>query len=860
MTSGLLLTLILLIGGTGAPGADGAPGARQAGAPGEPAGVADFDEVLLDLRMGRLSRRLVPALARGDTAYLPVSDFLELAEVRFSRGGDWIQAVRQPGNVGVRYEAGSAESGVVARDGRLHARASRLEADFGLRIELHWEDLVAAVVDPGHLPVGLRAARELRWGSFQAGPMAGRSTAADRTLGTTPYRAGGFVADWSVSANAARIEESAAGSLSLGSQLLGGSLRLSARSEGAMVGGSAFLAGSYHLARPGGRVLRQLRLGDGLASGPRPRTMTGVHLTNAPYRRESFFGYEAFQGRLGPGWEVELRQAGQTVDLRRADEQGAFALDIPLRYGDNALEIIGYGPHGEMVTMDRLLLLRSDRLPIGHLEWGLSAGACRVATCQAAGNLDLRYGLTRGWTVRAGVEGVQRDSLANAVLPYLELGGAPWSSMNLSAEWLAGNSLRGTLFFTPSPNLRLRGAATRFENDPTRAIFHDRGRRATLEVDAFLRPLAAVPWWSLTASAVREARDDGEHSRGRALGTVQRAGFRLEGGVQSVRGEGRLTPVASLATRIPGLGRGLNEPLLRVEGELNGENQVDRVRIQAGRKLAGSGRIEVGTRWSRAFGSEVTASLSADLPAFRSVSQWFAPRDEPGQVIQYLHGSIQWDEAAGRLRTGTLPALERSGVSGVVYLDENGNGRPDPGEPTVPGVRVVVEGRSVTTDAEGRYSAENLTPFEATRVSIHAPSVPNPTWLPVDAAVDIPLAPSSFRRLDLPLQRTGEVSGRVVKADPAGPPGETGLAGAEILLSERGGRGRTHATTTFFDGGFYFMGIPPGDYELRLAPGILSGLGLSPESPRRNLVVDPSGTSSGRDMIFRLLPDRGATP
>jgi hypothetical protein len=823
--------------------------ASPAPTPAEPAAAtsAEPQEVLLDLRMGRIARRLVPALSKDGEALLPARDFLELAELRLTGSGESLRAVRQPGNAVVSFRG----EGVLFHEGRVYASTAWLERAFDLTIRVDWEELSAVVLDVGHLPLGLRVAREARWNAFRP-TTPGSRVPADRTLGTTPYRAGGLVADWALSSSASDPDGSAAGSLAVGGQLLGGSLQLSARSVGPLARGEHHLAGSYHLAWPRQRLLRQLRLGDGVISGPRPRTLLGVHLTNAPFVRDNFFGVESFQGRLGPGWEVELRQFGQTVDLRRADEQGAFALDIPVRYGENPLEVIGYGPHGEVVTMDRLLLLRSDRLPQGHLEWGLGAGACRVASCEAAGNLDLRYGLTRRWTLRGGVEGMQRDSLGDVVLPYLELAGAPVTPLNLSAEWLAGASVRGTAFFTPSPDVRLRAAYTRFSADSARAVFHDPVRQGTLELDAFLRPIPSLASWSLTGTLVQEDRLDVRSLRARALTTIAHPRLRLEGGVQV--SDGTIAPLASVASTIPGLGRGVHAPWLRVDAEFLQSGQVDRVRGRIGRSLGPSSRIEVSAGWSRAFGSRLSATFAADLPVLRSVSQWFAPEGERGDLVQYVHGTVQWDEAAGRLRAGAMPALERSGVSGSVFLDENGNGIRDAGEPGVAGVRVMVEGRSVTTDAQGRYMADNLLPFESTRISIHAPSIPNPTWLPLHAVIDVPLAPSSFRRLDLALQRTGEVSGRVVRTAGVHAGGETGVAGAEVLLIDLGPGGRIHETTTFSDGRFYLMGIPPGGYELRLTPGILNGLGLSPDHARRNVVIEPTGSSTARNLVIRLLP------
>ena len=60
-----------------------------------------------------------------------------------------------------------------------------------------------------------------------------------------------------------------------------------------------------------------------------------MNLTNSPFIRPNAFSTAQFAGRVGPGWDIEVLQSGRIVDFSRADEQGAYALDIPIRYGEN---------------------------------------------------------------------------------------------------------------------------------------------------------------------------------------------------------------------------------------------------------------------------------------------------------------------------------------------------------------------------------------------------------------------------------------------------------------------------------------------------------------------------------------------
>ena len=84
-----------------------------------------------------------------------------------------------------------------------------------------------------------------------------------------------------------------------------------------------------------------------------------------------------------------------------------------------------------------------------------------------------------------------------------------------------------------------------------------------------------------------------------------------------------------------------------------------------------------------------------------------------------------------------LVRIERGGISGYVFLDDNGNGIRDAGEPGIPGVRVVVGGRAVRTDARGRHSSWDLVPFEPVEIWTDSTSIPDPTLVPVRNQISV---------------------------------------------------------------------------------------------------------------------------
>ena len=185
--------------------------------------------------------------------------------------------------------------------------------------------------------------------------------------------------------------------------------------------------------------MKQLRLGDGFTSGPRVRSERGVLVTNAPYLRPSLVGATRYDGQLDPGWTVEAYRSGDLVALDSTDSRGRFAFGLPVRYGENPVDFVAYGPLGEVRQFNSTYHVLSELLPPRQFEYGFSVGQCLTPTCRATGNLDVRYGVSERWTVRAGVEQFWRDGLPNRTHPYVTTVLSPTNAWAVSLEGVAGD-------------------------------------------------------------------------------------------------------------------------------------------------------------------------------------------------------------------------------------------------------------------------------------------------------------------------------------------------------------------------------------------------------------------------------------
>ncbi len=261
-------------------------------------------------------------------------------------------------------------------------------------------------------------------------------------------------------------------------------------------------------------------------------------------------------------------------------------------------------------------------------------------------------------------------------------------------------------------------------------------------------------------------------------------------------------------------------------------------------------RLEIGAAWQRGNaggGGGLTYSLvlTSYLPAVRTVTAVTAPPGAAATGTQFVQGSVVWDRRAGRVGVAPGPSIERSGLSGRVFLDENANGRRDVGEPGLANVRVLVGSTAARTDSAGGYRVWDLVPFEPISVVLDSLSLESPLLVPAFARASVVPGPNRYRSLDIPVVQAGVIEGRVVRAG-------RGVGGVTLVLTERRG-GARRTLVTFSDGAFYLLGVKPGDYELAVDPRVLDALAVDAEPVSFSLTPTPQGVGRS-DLEVRLKP------
>lgn len=845
--AGLLVALAAMSSGAQAQETEAAP---QSGTT-----LSGSDTTLVDqlyqVRIAEGPRAVLPALGRDTLVLLPFQALLRLAQVRVvAADSAAVDARIEPDGARMRIDraAGSATRGDSTRplagsaewrDGDLYVAPSLLSWLLGVTIDIDRTELLVAISRTQHLPVVRRRVRELQRQALRD-PFGARPEIID--LESPRPIADGAVLDWSYLGAARDPIGTSTLQLALGTQTFGGGLEASVRHHNSPFSDDTDVRATWTGAWPAQRWVRQARIGDFFSGARRSQVLQGFELSNAPYLRSAAFGAELLGGRLGAGWELDLLRDGSMIGFTATDSTGAYAMSVPVQYGMNPIEVEATGPGGERIRRTLLLVVPFDRLPEGNLEYTVSGGRCRQGACSAAVQSNVRYGLSSAVTVEAGSDMFWRDSLPDLWAPYALVAASPLPVVHSTVEVVANGFVRGRAEYSPTPDLQVETSHAVYDTSVAQSPLGGAALRQRSDLSVFWRPGVRSGLIVQASASSARGRLGVRDEIGASLMAPLR-GVRLTGGLgweRSGMGDnvhGALRAHGSMDAVIRS-GGWLRNTLVRAGFVAETDDGITLLAASVGRRLSRIVRVDAGASWKPGFGTTLDLAFSSEFSGARVGSHSrYTPAGGLGGT-QTAEGSLLWNARERRVEFGTGRSLGRSGLVGVVFVDLDGNGVRDEGEPTAPDVRLRVGSRGARSDSAGRFEAWDLIPFEPMTVEIDGASLTNPLWVPAVDGVRLTPRPNTVDEIELPLAPAGELAGTVTIAADGRSVGAIGVTLRHLSS------GSISRVTTFGDGTFYASGLRPGAYAVELSADALRDLGLL-QPPTRATVrpFDPDATT-----------------
>jgi hypothetical protein len=802
---------------------------------------------------------VVPALAYNSTLLLPLRQFLDLVEVHIETFAlhDSAVATLEPGHLRLRLvprarvltrgaERIRYDSLDVAwSDGDLYVSTELLDRLLGVRTSVEWADLSVMVGHSAALPVVQRARRERRHQLLYRPP-------APPTVLDMPLRqrtVDGAVASWSLTAATSGPTNQLALDLGFGAGLLGGSAELRPEIWNSYGVSNVSLLASWTRVWTDRQWLRQAGLGDIQTGGLRARLIEGAVVTNAPFIRSAEFDVEPVAGRVPPGWEVELYDGGRLMGYSDASTMGAFRVPLQLRYGQNPFELVLYGPSGETVRQSYTIRVPTSRLPDGDLEYNLAAGRCRYDPCDGLVSADFRYGLSNHVTLQGGSDAFLARGRGTLWQPYAAVSAGVLPALGLTGEAVVNGHLRLSADYEPTPDLRANAEYTHYT--PSGAPYSAAATQtASSDASLFWRPGWLAGRVYFQATAAQSSGPGLRQSVVRLSGTRQVGQVRYSLGVlesalavASAKDSSQLAFDASVDAILLGSSSWLRSSTVGGQVAYAPGAGVTAARASFGRRITSALRLDAAVGWYRVGGLSLELGLSTARRGPQIGTRSRLSSGGGSDALTYAYGSVAWDPRTGLVRLGDGADLDRAGISGVLFRDDNGNGVRDPGEPGLAHIPVRVGGWPAETDGDGHFSAWGLIPSEPVEIDVDTLSLPDPRLLLPAPVLRVRPSPNAFGSVQIPVETGAEVSGFVVM-------GEEALAGVPVILRELD-TGRVIRIVTFSDGGFYREAVPPGDYEVTLPAAELDR--LKAYAPPLSIFIPPGpGDKRFDDLELRL--------
>ena len=601
----------------------------------------------------------------------------------------------------------------------------------------------------------------------------------------------------------------------------------------------------WHFVNNDQPVLRQVTAGkiNATATSSIFDPILGVQFTNTPSTYRRSFGTYTLSDITEPNWMVELYVNNVLIDYMKADGSGFYKFEVPLVYGNSAVKLKFYGPWGEERTKEQNLSIPFNFLPPKELEYSLSAGLVEDSIHSRFGRALMNYGVSRHLTIGAGVEYLSSVAKSPA-MPFLSASIQLMSNLMITGEYTNGVKSKGILDYRLPSNLQFELDYTKYVPGQKAIIYNYlEERKGVVSI-----PIRGKNFTLYTRFTVNQIVLPGITNTNAEMlwsGSVHQVAtnfttYGLFTGVANPYIYSNLALTFRLPKRITLTpqtqfeynherfisARGIIEKPLFKHGYLN---------ISFEQNFASKTRnLEVGIRYDLSF-----AQAGLSVRSTNTINS----------LIESARGSILYDHKSHYLGTNNRTSVGKGGIALLPYLDINGNGKRDKGEPKVPGLQFRINGGTIKrSDKDTTIHILDLVPYTSYFLELDKNSFDNIGWQMHNLSMKVNIDANQFKTIEIPVSVIGEASGNVYL--------ESSAQGRILVCFYRLNGTLAGRVMTESDGYYSYLGLTPGKFTARIDPDQLKKLKMVsvPESIPINIAPSRDGTIlDGLDFHLNLI-------
>ena len=559
--------------------------------------------------------------------------------------------------------------------------------------------------------------------------------------------------------------------------------------------------------------------------------VVGIKLTNTPTTFRRSFGTYPLSDYTTPGWMVELYVNNVLVDYLKADASGFFSFQVPLVYGNSNVKLKFYGPWGEERSREQQIIVPFSFLPPGEVEYTVNAGMVEDSIHSIFSKGVLNYGISRGITIGTGVEYLSSVT-TGTVMPFVTLATRPLSNMLLSGEYTYGVRGKGILSVQLPRNMQVELNYIKYKPGQKAVNYNYLEER---------KAILTLPLRGKNFSLYNRMTYDQIVLPGTGYSTAE---WLISGAAYGF--STNLTNYAmftstnkpyvysnlSFSFRLP---RGI---MFIPQAQYEYSNS-ELISVKAGleKYLFRNGFLSL--TYENNIKSKVQSAqfgFRYDLP-FAQTGFTARQTNDQTTLMEMARGSLIVDRKTKYVGVNNRVSVGKGGIVFAPFLDLNCNNKRDNGEPKAAGLNIRISGGTATkNDRDTTVRVTDLEPYTTYLVELDANSFDNVAWKIHNKTIKIVVDPNSFKLVEIPVSVVGEVSGTVVKEK-----GDTQEGLGRIVVNIFNPKSLLSGKTLSEpDGYFSYLGLAPGDYEVKIDTAQLRKLHLLATPEKQSITIKKS--------------------